>query len=143
MEVLSKSTTDTKELAGSVAKSLKPGAVLALYGDLGSGKTTFTTYLVHALGIEKRVQSPTFVLLREYAGGSGKITKVHHLDLYRVESKEGLSDLGIQELFEEKAAITVIEWPEIAEEALPEDTLKIYFEYVGEGERKICVQNLN
>src|SRR3990167_8191355 len=98
MDVLSRSTQETEELAKRLATQLKSGDVLALHGDLGSGKTTFTAYLVSALGIEKRVQSPTFVILRRYAaetdetaeniGGSlNGIKIVNHLDLYRVQSK--------------------------------------------------------
>ncbi len=144
MDVLSRSTQETEELAKRLAAQLKPGDILALYGDLGSGKTTFTSYLVSALGIEKRVQSPTFVILRRYAAESaGKIKAVNHLDLYRVQSKEEVEDLGLPELFSEPNSITVIEWPEIAEEFLPKDTIKINFEYVDENTRRIYAQNLN
>ena len=143
MDVLSRSTEETQRLVGSIAQKLKPGDVLALYGDLGSGKTTFTTFLVGALGIEKRVQSPTFVILREYSGGNGKINKVNHLDLYRMQSEDDLVDLDLPSLFDGRDAITVIEWPELAEKYLPKDTIKLNFNYVSENERKISVQNLN
>ncbi len=140
MEVLSKSTNQTKELAGSIAKKLKSGAVVGLYGDLGAGKTTFAGFLVHALGIDRRVQSPTFVIARKYIG---KKLTVNHIDLYRLQDPEELQDLGLQEFFEEKSAITLIEWPEVAEVFLPEGTIRIYFEYVNENTRKIKVQNLD
>lgn len=139
MEILSKSTEDTEKLAREVAEKIKPGSVIALEGDLGAGKTTFTSYFVHALGIDKRVQSPTFVILRKYVGD--KLT-VNHLDLYRMQGAEELIDLGLNELFEE-GGITIIEWPEVAKHLLPEDTIWIKFEYVDENERKISVQNLN
>lgn len=142
MEILSKSTEETKKLAGGIAKELKPGAVLALYGDLGSGKTTFTTFLVHALGIEKRVQSPTFVILRKYSkDGGGGISNVNHLDLYRLQGAEEVLDLDIAEIFGEPNSITVIEWPEVVESFLPQNTKKIYFEYASDDERKIRVQD--
>lgn len=143
MDVLSRSTEETKELARGVARKLKPGNVLALYGDLGSGKTTFTSYLVHFLGIDRRVQSPTFVILRKYPGGKGDILTVNHIDLYRMQSKEELEDLGLEEIFEESDAIAVIEWPELAEDLLPKDVIKIHFKYVDEDERKINVPDIN
>ena len=144
MDVLSRSTQETEELAKRLAGRLKSGDVLALYGDLGSGKTTFTAYLVSALGIEKRVQSPTFVILRRYAAETDeKIKAVNHLDLYRVQSKEEIEDLGLAELFSEPNSIGVIEWPEIAQEFLPENVIKINFEYVDENTRRIYAQNLN
>lgn len=143
MDILSRSIEETKELAGSVAKKLKPGDILALYGDLGSGKTTFTSYLVHFLGIDKRVQSPTFVIARRYSGGKKDISTVNHIDLYRMESKQDLSDLGLEEIFDEESAITVIEWPELAEDLLPKGTIEIYFKYMDEDERKIDVPDIN
>ena len=164
MEVLSKSTEDTKELARSIAKRLKKGDILALYGDLGSGKTTFTSYLVHALGIEKRVQSPTFVLIRKYNRDSiaslqsdrmvepqrhsgrsvatDRVSEVNHVDLYRLETENEIKEIGLEEIINE-GGITVIEWPEKAEKLLPKETIKINFTYEGENERKITVQNLN
>ncbi len=139
MEVLSHSSEETKKLAGTLAKSLQPGDVLALYGDLGSGKTTFTRYLVEALGIKARVQSPTFVIIRRYGGGGGPVQVVNHVDLYRLRAKEEVLDLGMEELFSEKDAITVIEWPELAEGILPKGARKLYFEFVDEDTRRINV----
>ena len=148
MDVLSRSTQETEELAKRLATQLKSGDVLALHGDLGSGKTTFTSYLVSALGIEKRVQSPTFVILRRYAAegvgrSGGEVQAVNHLDLYRIQSREEVEDLGLSDLFSEPNSITVIEWPEVAEEFLPENVTKISFEYVDENTRRIHAQNLN
>lgn len=137
MEVFSQSTGETENLAQRVAKGLKPGDVLALYGGLGSGKTTFVGFLVEALGIYARVLSPTFVVLRCYSGGGGLIKAVNHVDLYRMQSREEVFALGLQEIFSEEDAITVIEWPELAENYLPETSKKIYFEYVAENIRKI------
>lgn len=146
MDVLSRSTQETEELAKRVAAVLKAGDVLALYGDLGSGKTTFTAFLVAGLGIERRVQSPTFVILRRYSEesvGGKHIKTVNHLDLYRIQSKEEVEDLGLAELFSELSSVAVIEWPEVAEDFLPEDVIKVYFEYVDENTRRIHAQNIN
>lgn len=148
MEILSKATQDTKKLAGEIADKVHGGRVIALYGDLGAGKTTFVRYFVEALGIDARVQSPTFVLVREYTSDSSetRVHKVYHVDLYRLKSKEDLEDLNLEELFEDPGSVTLIEWPELAESILPEDTVKISFTALpGEGneeKRKIHVQNL-
>lgn len=143
MEILSSSTTDTKNLARRIAKVLKPQDVLALYGDLGTGKTIFTKFLVEALGLDSRVQSPTFVILRKYLGGKGKIKVVNHFDLYRITNTKEVFDLGLSEIFDEDNAISIIEWPKLIEEHLPKDAIKIRFDYVSENERKITIQNLN
>jgi tRNA threonylcarbamoyladenosine biosynthesis protein TsaE len=141
METLSKSTQDTKELARGLAKKLKPGDVLALYGDLGSGKTTFTAFLVEALGIPARVQSPTFVVVRKYEGGKGLVKTVNHIDLYRLTDQREVEDIGIEELIAEKDHVAVIEWPELAEGYLPDGTIKIYFDYLEENSRRINVSD--
>jgi tRNA threonylcarbamoyladenosine biosynthesis protein TsaE len=114
--------------------------VIALYGDLGSGKTTFTRFLVRALGLNSRVQSPTFVIARKYS--NSELT-LNHIDLYRLGTKEEAMDIGMAEFLNDREAITVIEWPEIIEEILPEETIRINFSYTGENDRKISIQNLH
>ncbi len=137
-------TRHTKKLAEQIAPTLTPNTVVALFGDLGSGKTTFTSYLVGALGIKAIVQSPTFVLVRRYAGdGINGIKIVNHVDLYRIANVSELADLGLPELFTEPHAITVVEWPELCEPILPKNAVRITFEYVSENERAINVQNLS
>jgi len=135
MENITQSTGETKKLAFELAKKIKKGDVIALYGDLGSGKTTFTRYCVEGLGLKNRVQSPTFVVARKYGN-------VNHVDFYRLTSEQEAKDIGIEEMISEKDAITVIEWPEIIENLLPENTIKIYFEYIDENTRKITIKNL-
>lgn len=145
MEKIVTSTNETKELAGRVATQLESGDVLALYGDLGTGKTTFTSFLVDALGIEAKVQSPSFVLARVYeeseSSKKGKrknsIQRVNHLDLYRLKSPENVEDLDLEGYFSQENSITVIEWPQVAEKILPLKTLKIFFEDLGGNNRKI------
>ena len=132
MENITQSTGETKRLAYKIARKLKLGDVVALYGDLGSGKTTFTRFLVEGLGMENRVQSPTFVIARKYGN-------VNHVDLYRLSSEEEVRDIGIEEMINDKNTVTVIEWPELAEKFLPKNTIKIYFEYVDENTRKITI----
>lgn len=143
MGFLSKSTKETKKLAKQLISKIKPGTVIALYGDLGSGKTTFVKYLVEILGSESKVQSPTFVLIRTYKTTRGEIQRVNHIDLYRITNAKEMENLGIEELMKEPQSITLIEWPKIAEEILPTNTIKIYFEYASENARNISCEELN
>lgn len=136
MEKITKSTDETKEFAQKIAKKIKAGDVLAFFGDLGSGKTTFTRYLIEGMGLKNRVQSPTFVVARRYG-------YINHVDLYRLTSREEVRDIGIEEMIKDDKMITIIEWPELAVDYLPEKTIKIYFEYVDETTRKITIENLH
>lgn len=147
MEILSKSTEDTKNLVRSLIQPIKPGTIILLHGDLGSGKTTFTRYLVESLGFDSKVQSPTFVLMRQYKTFNAKsdIHKINHLDLYRLSSLEEAEDLGLLELLSDTSAITIVEWPKTA---LPifdkfgKKVINVYFEYLSMNERKIKVKGI-
>jgi tRNA threonylcarbamoyladenosine biosynthesis protein TsaE len=132
MEIITHSSEETKKLASEIAGRTKIGDTLALYGDLGSGKTTFTRYLVESLGLKNRVQSPTFVIARKYG-------YINHIDLYRITSEKEVEDLGMKEILEDRSCITIIEWPELSEKMLPENTVRIYFEHVDENSRKIRI----
>ena len=135
MEVTTNSAEETKELAFKLAKNIKGGDIICLYGQLGSGKTTFVQGLVNGLGIKDKVQSPTFVVMRFY----GKKLQVAHIDLYRLESKEEVENLGLEEYFGNKDTVCVIEWPELLEDVLPSKTIRIRFDYLSKSKRKIKV----
>ena len=124
-----KNEKETQEFAEKIAKILKPGMVLALIGDLGTGKTTFTRYLGKALGATERITSPTFTIVQEYRTG---VVPIFHFDVYRIGGIEEMEDIGYEEYFYGEA-ITVVEWADMIEEILPEDTIKIYIE-MGESE---------
>jgi tRNA threonylcarbamoyladenosine biosynthesis protein TsaE len=114
-----------KELAGD----LQAGAVIALIGDLGTGKTTFTKALAAGLGVSEPVQSPTFTIIKEYKSGR---LPLFHFDVYRLESEEELEDLGIDEyLFGD--GVSVVEWADKVPGIFPEGTLVIELAY-GDGE---------
>lgn len=101
----------TTELARRIGKRLRRGDLIELFGEMGSGKTTFTTELAHSVGVTRRVTSPTFVTMREYLCDLGTFV---HCDLYRVESRAYFEELGVPDLLEE-GAIVVVEWPEMAD----------------------------
>lgn len=121
-------------LGKSLAASLKPGAVVALYGDLGSGKTVLTKGIGSALGIAKEnVSSPTFTIVNEYVAGS---IPLFHFDAYRIESPEELFDLGYEDYFFGEG-ICVVEWADRIEALLPEHTIRLQLVHAGDGRRRI------
>jgi len=121
-----KSEQDTIDLAAFVAPLLKSGDVLCLYGELGSGKTFFTKQIGKMLFIEDEISSPSFVLLNEYKTGKFPL---FHVDLFRLRDEGELLDLGLLDMIE--SGITIIEWPELAENLLPYKTLSLYFHFDG------------
>lgn len=110
----------TEAFALRLAYALKPGMVLALYGDLGAGKTTLTQFIAQSYGINRAITSPTFAIMMEYPIPSGGL--LVHTDLYRMVQPEGLWDLGFQEYLESGARM-VIEWPERAGRLLPQTNI--------------------
>ncbi len=134
---ISKSAQETKDIAQKLAQSLREPTVLALYGELGSGKTTFLQALAEKLGVNQRVLSPTFVLLRSYPLQNQAFSVFHHLDLYRTTTKADALTSGIEEILAQKGALVAIEWPETIEDILPNYTRKIRFKKLGEEEREI------
>lgn len=134
------SALETRRFAEKFAESLKPGDVVALFGQLGSGKTTFIQGLSKGLGFDNPITSPSFVIINEYTpAGSKKAPSFYHIDLYRLENEEEVRDLGIEELFG-RDAVVAIEWADKAPHLLPAGCKKIKFEYVSESERKITVE---
>ena len=128
--LLSHSPSDTKLWAGRIAKLLRPGDVLALEGDLGAGKTTFTQGLAKGLGIEGVVNSPTFTIIKEYQGN----LPLYHMDVYRVEDE--FEDLGFDEYFY-GTGITVVEWASMIRSSLPPNLLDIYIKRMDGEQREI------
>lgn len=124
---------DTLNLAKDLSKELLPGDVVALKGDLGTGKTTFTKALALALGVKDNVSSPTFTIVKEYR--SGKIP-LFHFDAYRLSDEDEFYDIGAEE-YMSSGGITVIEWADIVEDALPNNTIVIDIEYGNEEEERI------
>ncbi len=117
--------------ANKIAKTLKGGEVLALQGDLGSGKTTFTKALGKALGVKQTITSPTFVLMQHYKTKlktkSGQPIWLYHLDLYRTKSFFEVKDLGLTEIWKNNQTITVIEWAEKISKHLPKGAINLKF----------------
>lgn len=134
MEKITNSPEETKKLAWELAGKLVPGSVLALHGDLGSGKTCFVQGLAEALGVKEIVNSPTFAVVNEYYGR----LRLYHVDLYRVKSEAEAETLGIDDCLEGDG-ITAVEWPEVFASILPKDAIHVYFEFVDINRRRIMV----
>lgn len=132
-ELIIKNENETRDFALNLADELKAGNVLALIGDLGTGKTALTKYIAQGLGIRDSIVSPTFTIVREYTGGR---LPLYHFDVYRLADSEDMFNIGAEEYFYEKGGVCVIEWADIVEDILPADTKYIYIEYgASEGER--------
>ena len=111
--------------------------IFAFYGKMGVGKTTFIKSLCEALGVTDTVNSPTFAIVNEYADGNGE--PIFHFDMYRIKSVAELYNLGYEDYFFSDA-LCLIEWPELAEELLPEDTAKVTIVEEEDGTRTITVE---
>ncbi|HEX3027691.1 MAG TPA: tRNA (adenosine(37)-N6)-threonylcarbamoyltransferase complex ATPase subunit type 1 TsaE [Clostridia bacterium] len=120
LKIITHSVAETEEAARNFAKRLAPGDVVAFFGGLGMGKTSFIRGLAAGLGIRDAVSSPTFALVHEYRGP----VPLFHFDMYRVGSWQDLDSTGFYDYLESEG-ICVIEWSENIEEALPPGTIKV------------------
>lgn len=138
--MISQNVSQTTKLAQDLAKKLHGGEVLALSGDLGSGKTTFTQALAAALKIKEKITSPTFVMLKCYPViiNDKKVDFVH-IDAYRLESKEDFQSIGAEDYLNKDNVIMVIEWAEKVKDLLPKDVIWINFKYLNGNEREIAI----
>lgn len=139
MEFITKSDEETREIGKKLARKFSGGEVLALVGELGDGKTTFTQGLAQGLGIKQRVISPTFILMRRYQIKSSKF--FYHVDLYRLEENLGneIENLGLTEFWGRSENIVAIEWAEKIKDLLPKNTIWITFKILEENTRRIVL----
>lgn len=119
---LLRSEDETRAFAAELVRRLGPGAVFALHGDLGAGKTRFAQGAARALGVAGVVSSPTFALILEHPTASGG--RFLHMDLYRLGDEREVENLGFEELVD-SAEATVIEWPDVAAGLLPPRTVHV------------------
>ena len=132
---ISKSPADTEALARRVAKNLVAGSIVALKGELGSGKTLFTQALVAGLGSEAAVTSPTFTVVHEYPGGR---LPVYHFDFFRMENEQSARQFGLDDYFFSDG-ISVVEWADRFAGLIPEQARWISFEIESEHQRLITM----
>ncbi len=136
-QYLSHSDNQTKKIAQNLAQNIKSG-VLALTGDLGAGKTTFTQGFAKGLGIKEKIISPTFVLIRQHQIPATDKT-LYHIDLYRLEKKADVKQLGLRDLLNSSNHLILIEWAEKIKDFLPKNTTWIKFETMAVNERRITI----
>jgi tRNA threonylcarbamoyladenosine biosynthesis protein TsaE len=130
---------ETIELAESLAIKLHGGEVIALHGDLGGGKTTFTKGLAEVLKVEETITSPTFVMLKKYPAklSDGSNVELIHIDAYRTETLEDIKSVGIEDYLDRDDVVLVIEWAEKIRPILPEKIIDINFKFIDENTREI------
>ncbi|GAC1522688.1 MAG: tRNA (adenosine(37)-N6)-threonylcarbamoyltransferase complex ATPase subunit type 1 TsaE [Vulcanimicrobiaceae bacterium] len=124
-----------EEFAREFVRTLRSGDVVALRGDLGSGKTTFVAACVRALGSDADVASPTFTFWHRYGG----TPPVEHLDLYRIESHDEAAELGLEEAFD-GGGIVFVEWPERLPALLPPHAIGVSFAGAGDEPRRATIE---
>lgn len=136
MEYLTSSPTETEELGKALARDLKSGDFVAMFGDLGVGKTAFVRGIASVLCPGVRVQSPTYTIVNAYRGNP----PLYHFDMYRIESEESLYSCGFFDYLESDG-ICVAEWCEHIEPFLPETAIRVTIEKTGDGSdcRKVVI----
>ena len=135
IELLTKGPEDTRLLGREIGALLKSGDAVAIFGELGAGKTTLVKGLAEGAGITDFVSSPSFVIINEYAGRM----PFYHIDLYRLEDEREIESLAIDEYFK-GGGVVAIEWAERLKGSLPESCITIMIEPVNEHERAITIE---
>ena len=135
MEIIINSLEDIDGAARTFAANMGDSRVFAFYGSMGAGKTTFIKALCRQMGVDDVITSPTFSIVNEYhrAGGSGVI---YHFDFYRIKRLDEVYDMGYEEYFY-SGSPCFIEWPELIEDLLPEDAVKVTIGETGGGARAV------
>ena len=126
---------DLDRAAGEFLKAIGDNTLIAFYAPMGAGKTTFTTAVCKALGVqEDAISSPTFAIVNEYRGGKGQ--PIYHFDFYRIERPEEALDIGLYDYLD-SGELCLMEWPENIEGLLPEETLKVNIQVNADGSRTL------
>ena len=132
MEIIFKEE-DIKQAAKQFVETMGENTVFAFYGKMGAGKTTFIKAVCEELGVADTVTSPTFAIVNEYEAAGGR--PIYHFDFYRIKKVSEAYDMGCEEYFY-SGHPCFIEWPELIEEVLPEETVNVTIETLSNGERR-------
>lgn len=132
MEITIRSLEEIHDAARRFIEMMGDNTVFAMYGKMGAGKTTFTKAVCECLGVEDVINSPTFAIVNEYRSTSGEL--IYHFDFYRIKKLEEVYDMGYEDYFY-SGALCFIEWPELVEELLPVEAVKVTIEEQEDGSR--------
>jgi tRNA threonylcarbamoyladenosine biosynthesis protein TsaE len=135
-QITTRSVDDTQKLGEIIGTTVTGGTVLALTGDLGSGKTSFVQGLAEGLEVpdDYYITSPSYTLINEYPGRF----PLFHVDLYRITDSVGIEDIGLYEILDDNGVVA-IEWADRIEQKLLPDSITIHFEITDDDTRKICI----
>jgi len=125
---------DIRQAARQFVEGMGENTVFAFYGKMGAGKTTFIKAVCEQLGVQDTVTSPTFAIVNEYEAANGR--PIYHFDFYRIKKVSEAYDMGCEEYFY-SGHPCFIEWPELIEEVLPEETVSVTIEALPDGERRL------
>lgn len=134
--------TDLDQVAEKILEKVdkvksKKAKVIALYGDLGAGKTTLTKQILKILSPKSTTKSPTFIIMRRFDVKYKKINTLIHIDAYRLKNEEELLKLGFKEILMNPQALIILEWPEIVSKILPRNTVHVFLKHIGKEEREV------
>ncbi len=139
MEIRIQSLDQIQEAARQFVQAMGDNTVFAFYGKMGAGKTTFIKAICEELGVSDVITSPTFAIVNEYRSDKGG-ELIYHFDFYRIKKLEEVYDMGYEDYFY-SGALCFIEWPELVEELLPGQTVKVSMEEIEDGARKVTLED--
>lgn len=136
MDIYTTSEAETEEIGAAFAANIADGSVVALYGDLGAGKTAFVRGMARGMGIDARVSSPTFTIVNEYLGER----ELYHFDMYRLGSSDELFDIGWEDYLR-RGGVCAVEWSENVADAFDGDEIAVRITKLSADERKIEIED--
>ena len=141
MEIKITSLDNIREAAKQFIAAMEDNTVFAFYGKMGAGKTTFIKAICEELGVTDVINSPTFAIVNEYRSDeTGEL--IYHFDFYRIKKLDEVYDMGYEDYFY-SGALCFIEWPELVEEVLPGDVVKVTIEEVEDGTRSVRLESID
>lgn len=136
MEIILKNIEEIKDAARKFVAAMGDNTIFAFYGKMGAGKTTFIKAVCETLGVKDVINSPTFAIVNEYMSGNG--APIYHFDFYRIKKESEVLDIGYED-YVYSDCVCFMEWPELIEDLLPADTVKVTIEEQLDGTRKITL----
>ena len=136
MEISINSLDEIGKAAQEFVAAMGDRKVFAFYGKMGAGKTTFIKAICEELGVEDVINSPTFAIVNEYIDGNGE--PIYHFDFYRIKKEQEVLDIGYED-YVYSGNVCLMEWPELIENLLPDDAVKVTIEEETDGSRKVSI----